>query len=505
MNKLMRYALALTCATSLCCCSSEDNSDGMPDSNSSNSNVFYTDGIESFSDPYNITGDKFKEFSDNPFVSANEEKTSTFSVDADGASYAITRKYISIKSKVYKESVRIEEFLNYFTFDYPNPDDGNQVAINSEIGICPWNERNYLLRLGIKGKTIDEKELPPSNLVFLVDVSGSMSSNEKLPLLKECLNTLAKNLNPEDRISIITYSGNVRRVLESTPAKEYEKIASAINELRAEGSTNGGFALKIAYNEALNNFIKGGNNRIILGTDGDFNVGVTSTEELLELVETYADKGIYLTACGFGMGNLNDEMMEAISNRGNGTYEYIDSEKQMLKVFLHERSKFFSVASDAKCQITFNPDYVDSYRLIGYENRVMKNSDFKNDKKDAGEIGAGQTITALYEIVPTSKQENISEENNKIATFDFRYKPALGEESIPLTKNILTTDLKETKSENFTFAAGVAEYGMILRESKYKGNSTFESAKDLVSKSLTFDPNGYRSDLLELISIAEKL
>ncbi|MBQ3657127.1 MAG: von Willebrand factor type A domain-containing protein [Bacteroidales bacterium] len=494
MNKLMFYTLVCACAFQFVSCSEDENSaDGFSPVSLENRSTTFSEKVEVPS------GDKFEEFSDNPFVSAHEQKSSTFSVDADGASYCVMRRYLSTGYKVNKQSVRIEEFLNYFTFDYPEPTDGNSVKINGEMGVCPWNGEHYLLRLGVKGKSVET--LPLSNLVFLVDVSGSMYSDDKLPLLKKCLKTLASKLNPKDRISIITYSGEVKRLLESTEAKNYEKISSAIDKLTAEGCTNGGFALKMAYEEALNNFIKDGNNRIILGTDGDFNVGVTSTDELLKMVEGYADKGIYLTACGFGSGNLNDAMMEAVSNRGNGTYEYIDSEAQMLKVFLYERSKFYSVASDAKCQVTFNPEYVDSYRLIGYENRVMSNEDFNNDKKDAGEIGAGQTVTALYEVVPVKGVEFSGKEN--IAVFDFRYKKALNTESIPLSYTI-GLDGDNAESENFMFAASVAAYGMLLRESEYKGNADYNMVKELVSKSLSFDPQGYRAEFLELVTKAGK-
>ena len=495
MNKLMFYALLCACAFQFVSCAADDENSGegsydVERTSLTNSDVMF-EPIPS--------GDKFKEFSDNPFVSAHEQKTSTFSVDADGASYRIMRRYLGSGYKIDPQSVRIEEFLNYFTFDYPEPDDGNAVKINGEIGVCPWNQGNYLLRLGVKGQTVET--LPLSNLVFLIDVSGSMYSSDKLPLFQKCLTTLAKNLNPEDRISIVTYSGDVRRLLESTPAKEVEKITSAIQQLKADGCTNGGFALKMAYEEALNNFIEGGNNRVILGTDGDFNLGVTSTDELLDIVKGYADKGIYLTACGFGTGNLNDTMMETVSNSGNGTYEYIDGEAQMLKVFLYERSKFYSVASDAKCQVTFNPEYVDSYRLIGYENRVMSNKDFTDDKKDAGEIGAGQTVTALYEVVPV--KDVVFDGAEKIAVFDFRYKPSLGKESIPLS---FTAGYYSEKgvSENFKFAASVAAYGMLLRDSKYKGSATYGMVKNLVSESLDFDPQGYRAEFLELVSKAEK-
>jgi len=442
------------------------------------------------------SGDKFDKIQDNPFIKTSENAVSTFSVDADGASYAIMRRHITNGYDFPPSAARIEEFLNYFTFNYPDPTGDESVSINAETGVCPWAKDHRLIRLGIKGKSQKESELPKSNYVFLIDVSGSMSSKDKLDLLKSGLIELVDNLPVTDRISIVTYSGKEELLLESTLVKDAATIKKAIRKLTASGATNGSSAITMAYKEAQEHFIEGGNNRIILGTDGDFNVGVTSTDALVEMVENYAKKGIYLTVCGFGLGNLNDAMMEKISNSGNGTYEYIDCEDEMMKVFVHERNKFVSVASDSKIQITFDPEYVDSYRLIGYENRVLSNEDFENDEKDAGEIGAGQTITALYEFIPTDKYSDKEE----VGKFDFRYKKNLGEESRPLETKIVDA----TNSTELQFAAGVAAYGMILRDSEYKGESTFTMAKELVQKGLSFDPNGYRKSLVDIIGKAEK-
>ena len=459
-------------------------------------------------------GDQFEEFEDNPFIQVSEEPTSTFSVDADGASYGVMRRYINDKIAVAPASVRIEEFLNYFPFDYPSPKDDNSVAINAEIGVCPWNKEHRLLRLGIKGKEIEKNKMPKANFVFLVDVSGSMDSNDRLNLLKSGLKELLSQLNPNDRISLITYSGEVKKLLESTPVSEANKIKKAIDKLHADGCTAGGEALKMAYEEAITNYNPACNNRIIMGTDGDFNVGVTSTSELVSMVEEYAKKGIYLTCLGFGQGNLNDSMMEQISNKGNGTYHYIDCENEMMKVFVHERERFVSVANDSKCQITFDSTYVNSYRLIGYENRVMNNEDFEDDKKDAGEIGAGQTITALYEIVPTEMLadciKDTDSDRHVLATFDFRYKKTLDANSIPLKTDVAAEDLYQKNGEirplssNLSLAAGIAAYGMILRQSSYKGDATYKMAKELVKNSLDFDPHGYRAELLRLIEEAEE-
>lgn len=440
-------------------------------------------------------GDRFDKVAENPFVKTKDQNVSTFSVDADGASYAIMRKYVGIGWPVESASVRIEEFLNYFTFDYAEPTGDEMVAINAETGRCPWDEEHRLLRLGLKGKSLSDSELPLSNYVFLVDVSGSMSSNDKLDLLKTSLTTLLDYLRPEDRISIVTYSGEVRKLLESTPVKEASKIKAAIGKLKASGGTAGGKAIEMAYEEVLSNFIKDGNNRVILGTDGDFNVGVTDADALAELVEGYARKGIYLTVCGFGSGNLNDAMMKKISIKGNGTYQYIDSEGEMAKVFVQERSRFVSVANDTKVQITFDPEVVDSYRLIGYERRVMDNKDFDDDTKDAGEIGAGQTITALYEIVPAEGYKD----GAVCGKFDCRYKKSL----LDTKSRELSTDVAVTEGEmssELSFASGVAAYGLVLLDSEYKGSASLNMASELVSAGLTFDPYGYRSQLLDLIS-----
>lgn len=446
-------------------------------------------------------GDRFDEIQENDFIKTTDQNVSTFSIDADGAAYGYMRKMLSAGKLPYYSSVRIEEYLNYFTFNYADPAGNNTVAINSEVGPCPWNEGHKLVRLGLKGKPMDLNQTPNANFVFMVDVSGSMDSEDKLGLLKSCLTTLIDNLRPNDRVSIITYASKVEKLIDSTPASNAKKIKKAISALNARGSTAGGEAMKMAYEEALENFIEGGNNRVIMGTDGDFNVGVTSTDALLEMVQDYADKGIYLTVCGFGTGNLNDSMMETISNKGNGTYQYIDSEQEMVKVFVHENSKFYSVANDTKVQITFDSLMVDSYRLIGYENRILSQEDFENDKKDAGEIGAGQTITALYEIVPAT--EDLADQ--QIAVFDARYKKALGQESILLTESVVDRTSAGLEQSELSFAAGVAAYGMILRESKYKGTADYNMAVSLVEKGLNFDPHGYREELKELIIAARNI
>lgn len=449
-------------------------------------------------------GDRYGQLVENRFIKTSDENVSTFSIDADGASYANAKAYILDGRLPYTYAIRVEEFLNYFTFDYPAPEAGNTVAINTETAACPWEAGHTLLRLGIKGMDLAANEIPKANFVFLVDVSGSMSSPDKIGLLKDGLCTMLDYLNPEDRISLITYSGEVRKLLESTPAKEARKIKNAIKKLDAGGSTAGGAALDMAYKEAMANYIEGGNNRIIMGTDGDFNVGVSSTDALTEMVESYAKKGIYLTVCGFGHGNLNDEMMESISNHGNGTYEFIGSEDDLTKVFVNERSKFVSVANDVKIQVTFDPEMVESYRLIGYENRLLDKEDFTDDKKDAGEIGAGQTITALYELI----LKDGAATGSKLGSFDLRYKKALGDGSIPLQAGMKLADANARLSGNMSFAAGTAMFAMLLRESEYCADGSYAKAKELVNASLGFDPFGYRKQLVKVIEkameVAEK-
>lgn len=452
-------------------------------------------------------GDQFDEFQDNPFLKTADAAVSTFSVDADGASYAYMRRSIVEGRHPQKSSVRIEEYLNYFTFDYPDPADGKSIAVNSEVGPCPWNDGHHLMRLGIKGQPLSGGKVPVANFVFLIDVSGSMDSDDKLLLLQKGLTTLVDYLDPKDRIAIVTYASGVRKILESTPASESHKIKNAINKLTAYGFTAGGAGMRMAYEEALKNFIEGGNNRVIMGTDGDFNVGETSTDAILELVQSYAQKGIYITVCGFGLGNLNDAMMEKVSNKGNGTYQYIDSEGEMTKVFVNERARFLAVANDGKAQVTFDPSMVESYRLIGYENRVMKKEDFDNDMKDAGEIGAGQTVTALYEIVP-GKDWGIRP-HKPVAKFDFRYKDELGDESILIEQSVTTSDGSKM-TPNLSLAAGIASYGMLLRHSAYAGSSSYRMAYDLVKKSIgTLDHSDHqyrlREELLALIDKAEKI
>lgn len=448
-----------------------------------------------------VSGDQFDEIRENSFIMTAEEPVSTFSVDADGAAYAYMRRCVKDVFLPNRNSVRIEEYLNYFTFDYADPTGAETLAINAEIAACPWQEGHALLRLGLKGKSLSDSQIPDANYIFLIDTSGSMCGDDRIELLKTGLITMLDYMKPTDRVAIITYSGSVSKALESTLVSDADKIKKVIRKLKASGSTAGGAAMKMAYEEATAHYITGGNNRIIMCTDGDFNVGVSGTEALVEMVESYLDKGIYLSIMGFGTGNYQDSRMENLSNHGNGTYTYIDSEEEMMKVFVNERSRFFSVANDTKCQVTFDPAVVGSYRLIGYENRLMSKEDFEDEKKDAGEIGAGQTITALYEIVPAGGFTS----GTAAARFDVRYKKSLGGESRPLSMQVtVPADLKEM-SVNMGFAAGIAAFGLCLRDSEYKASASWSMAHDLVAPAAEEDRYGLRGQLLNLIDAAAKL
>lgn len=439
--------------------------------------------------------ERYEDYDENPFVEANDQPVSTFSVDADGASYANMRRFLNMGETPPKAAIRIEEFINYFTFEYPEPAEGENVSINSELSTCPWKTDHYLMRVGIKGKSIPECELPSSNYVFLIDVSGSMNSADKLGILKSGFKHLVDELGKNDKVAIVTYAGEAGVLLESTCGTEKTKLKNAIDKLGAGGSTAGAAGLITAYEIALANFIPNGNNRIIIGSDGDFNVGPSSNDELIKLIKEKRETGVYLTVLGVGQGNLNDSMMEQIANKGNGNYEYIDNANQLLKVFVRERAKFYTVAKDSKIQVTFNPNKVLSYRLIGYENRALKNADFENDSTDAGEIGSTQTITALYELVLSDAQNA-----EKYAQFDFRYKKPGESQSCLLQHEIVSTPVDiDSASENMRFAASVAAFGLIMKQSVHKGTANKQLVLDLAQNANAYDPNEYRKEFLQMV------
>jgi Ca-activated chloride channel family protein len=419
------------------------------------------------------------------------------------------------------DAVRIEEMINYFKYDYPEPEGQYPFSVYTELAVCPWNTKHQLLEVGLRGKSVDKSSLPPSNLVFLIDVSGSMSDANKLPLLKSAFNLLVNELRPQDRVAIVVYAGAAGLVLESTPGNRKAAILSAIDNLEAGGSTAGGAGLKLAYAQAEKNFIKGGNNRIILATDGDFNVGESSNGGMERLVEEKRELGVFITVLGFGMGNVKDDKMELIADKGNGNYSYIDNLQEARKVLVREfGGTLFTIAKDVKFQIEFNPAKIASYRLIGYENRLLNDEDFNDDKKDAGEMGAGHNVTALYELIPAGSDENIpsvdplryqkpaQEESpsSEFLTIKLRYKKPDGSTSMlfekPVKGNVQSID---KASENLRFAAAVSEFGMILRDSEFKGSATLEGASVLANSARGEDEDGYRAELIRLIKTAKDL
>jgi Ca-activated chloride channel homolog len=456
---------------------------------------------------------------ENGFKSPLREPLSTFSIDVDAASYSNVRRFINEGQKPVSDAVRIEEMINYFDYDYPQPTNGNPFSIVYELGDCPWNSDNKLLHIGLQGEKMMNEEVPPSNLVFLLDVSGSMDEENKLPLLIKAMKMLVSQLRPQDRVAIVVYAGSSGLVLPSTSGNQKVKINAALERLQAGGSTAGSAGLKLAYEVAEENFMKNGNNRIILATDGDFNIGPSSNAEMERMIETYRDKGIFISVTGFGMGNYKDDKMEIIADKGNGNYAYIDNLMEAKKVFINEfSSTLYTIAKDVKIQIEFNPAYVKEYRLVGYENRLLNEEDFDNDRKDAGEMGAGHTVTALYEIVPATgnddqsrrlkyQQSNVLPESagaNELATIKFRYKKPDGDKSLLMTEIIPHFALPIAKtSDNFRFSAAVAEFGMLLRDSEFKGNIDYNGILAMARGAKGLDKDGYRAEFIRLVELSD--
>lgn len=468
--------------------------------------------------------EEYNTIQENEFKNAIQNPLSTFSIDVDKAAYSNVRRFLGDNILPPKGAVRIEEMINYFKYNYPQPKGEVPFTVQTELSECPWNKEHRLLHIGIQGKSIDYDNLKPSNLVFLVDVSGSMEDPNKLPLVKSSLKMLLKELKKEDRISLVTYAGNAGLVLPSTSCSETETIEEAIDNLNAGGSTAGGQGIVLAYKVAKEHLIKGGNNRVILATDGDFNVGVSSTSELVSLIEEKRKDDIYITICGFGTGNYKDGRMEEISNIGNGNYFYIDNIQEAKKVFVTEmRANLFTIAKDVKIQTEFNPAYVESYRLIGYEDRLLNKEDFNNDKKDAGELGAGHTVTAIYEIVPVGsdsgssgvdklkyqdegKLKEASLKNNELMVLKLRYKPIHSDESKLITSVVTNQPVAlDATSDNFRFAASVAEFGMLLRKSEYIKSVTYDDAIALARNASSGDAEGYRSECIRMMESAALL
>ncbi len=461
---------------------------------------------------------------ENEYLSPFSEPLSTFSIDVDNASYSNTRRMVESGDKPPKDAIRIEEFINYFDYDYVAPKGEVPFNIYMETASCPWNKNTQIVGIGLQGKEVERGTLPASNLVFLIDVSGSMEEENKLPLVKKTLKLLVDQMGAKDRISVVTYAGAAGLALPSTACSEKQAIKSAIDNLDAGGSTAGGEGIQLAYKVAAENLIKNGNNRIILVTDGDFNVGQHSDEDMESLIELKRKEGVFLTVCGFGMGNYKDSKMEILADKGNGNYYYIDNFKESKKVFVTDLTgTLFTIAKDVKIQVEFNPKFVKAYRLIGYENRKMPPQDFDDDTKDAGELGAGHTVTALYEIIPVGSSQNINgffelkyqetehktklkDYGNELLTAKLRYKKPDEDVSKLLTQTLANNSQSyEKASDNLRFACGVTAYAMLLRDSKFKGDATYTLAKNLLQSTKLNVANGYREELLNLITKTEQL
>ena len=472
---------------------------------------FNTEGYD------NITENRFLKVTDNPL--------STFSIDVDAASYSNVRRFLNQGQLPPEGAVRIDEMVNYFHYQYPQPSNDDPFSINTEISDCPWNKDNKLVLIGLQGKKIPTENLPASNIVFLIDVSGSMDEPNKLPLVKASMKMLVDQLREQDKIALVVYAGNAGLVLPSTSGYEKTKIKDAIDNLEAGGSTAGGEGIKLAYKVAKENLVKNGNNRVILCTDGDFNIGESSDDAMERLIENERKSGVFLTVLGYGMGNYKDNKMQKLADKGNGNHAYIDGISEAKKVLVNEfGGTLFTIAKDVKLQVEFNPAKVQGYRLIGYENRMLAKEDFNDDKKDAGELGSGHTVTALYEVIPVGVksgflqkvdtlkyQSNIiplskSSHTDEIMTVKFRYK-APDEDVSKLIEHPLKDDRVSVAktSDNFRFSAAVAEFGMLLRNSEFRSDASFDDVLKLARKARGNDEEGYRSEFIRLVESAESL
>jgi Ca-activated chloride channel family protein len=458
---------------------------------------------------------------ENEFLLAQSNPLSTFSIDVDTASYSNVRRFLTHGQLPPPGAVRIEELVNYFSYDYPCPEGDIPFAVNAEIASCPWAPEHRLIRFGLKGRLIEQDSRPVSNLVFLIDVSGSMADQNKLPLVKDALRLLLEQLGENDRVAIVVYAGSSGLVLPSTTADQKPTIRAALENLYAGGSTNGGEGIELAYRIAVENYINGGVNRVVLCTDGDFNVGITDQSSLERLIEDKAASGVALSVLGFGMGNYKDATVEQLADKGNGNYAYIDTLSEARKVLVEQMSgTLVTIARDVKIQVDFNPEQVAAYRLIGYENRMLKAEDFDNDAKDAGEIGAGHTVTALYEIVPVGMDVPVSSDapqskyqqpaalsdsamTDELLTLHLRYKQPDGVTSSELEFPIRDSHAEFGQaSDDFQFAAAVAAFGMLLRDSEFKGNATYAAVAEWAQPAIGADPFGYRAEFLQLVSHA---
>ena len=459
---------------------------------------------------------------ENEFMAVGANPLSTFGIDVDRASYSNVRRFIRSGQLPPADAVRIEELINYFTYELPNPKGPDPFSVQTEVGPAPWNPMHRLVRIGIQGRRIDTEDLPPSNLVFLVDVSGSMQPANKLPLLKSALRMLVNQMRPQDRVAIVVYAGAAGLVLDPTSGADKETILEALSRLEAGGSTAGGAGLRLAYDVARRHHMEGGNNRVILATDGDFNIGPSSDAEMIRLIEDRRNEGTFLTVLGFGTGNLQDAKMEQIADHGNGNFAYIDSAHEAQKVLVHEfGGTLHTIAKDVKLQVEFNPARVQAYRLIGYENRIMAAEDFNDDRKDSGDLGAGHTVTALYEVIPTGvdtstpirgldelRYQRTDEraglsETREMLFIKLRYKDPNGNRSRLLSHTVM--DVEAVPSSDFRFAASVAAFGMVLRDSKYCGEADLAAVLRWARSSVGRDREGYRREFVRMVEEAQRL
>ncbi|HEY1112694.1 MAG TPA: von Willebrand factor type A domain-containing protein [Chitinophagaceae bacterium] len=476
-----------------------------------------TQGYYQNSAPFNT--EDYDNISENGFHKAADEPLSTFSIDVDAASYSNVRRYLNNNTLPPAGAVRVEELINYFTYDYPAPKDRHPFSINTEMSACPWNKDHQLVLIGLQGKKIPGDNLPPSNLVFLIDVSGSMNHPLKLPLVKSSLKLLVDQLREEDKISIVVYAGAAGLVLPPTAGSNKTAIKDALERLEAGGSTAGGEGIKLAYKTAREQLLPKGNNRVILCTDGDFNIGVSSDDDLVRLVEKERESGVYLTVLGYGMGNYKDNKMQKLADKGNGNHAYIDGLSEAKKVLVSEfGGTLFTIAKDVKLQVEFNPARVQGYRLVGYENRLLNKEDFNDDKKDAGELGSGHTVTALYEVIPVGvrspflkdvdplkyqSSKNTAKASPELMTVKFRYKAPEGGSSQLIEHPVMDKHIVfEKTGDNFRFAASVAQFGMLLRDSEFKGTSSFSRVARVAGGAKGKDTEGYRKEFIKLVKKA---
>jgi Ca-activated chloride channel family protein len=470
--------------------------------------------------PQDFNTEEYSKINENTFKQVTVDPLSTFSIDVDPASYANMRRFVNSGQLPPKDAVRIEELINYFDYSYAPPTDGKPFAVHTEIASCPWNESHRLVKIGLKGREVALDKLPPANLVFLIDVSGSMQDPNKLPLLKSAFKLLVNQLRPQDRVAIAVYASAEGLALPSTPGSDKKSILEILDKLEAGGCTAGAAGIQLAYKTAKENFMKNGNNRVILATDGDFNVGVSSTSELIRMIEQKREEGIYLSVLGFGGGNLKDSRMEQLADKGNGNYAYIDNITEARKVLVSQMGgTLFTIAKDVKIQVEFNPAKVKAYKLIGYENRLLNKEDFNDDKKDAGELGAGHTVTALYEIIPAGSKEDVpgvdplkyqstkvspeAAKSPELMTVKLRYKLPAENESKLIVKAVM--DSREeigTASQDFRFAAAVAEFGLLLRDSEFKGKASYKNLLELAQGARGQDKEGYRAEFIKLAEAA---